>query len=65
MKNAIEGLIRFKLNNEKEVSQIIHTASTLCLNDSLTFDENRNLLGFNNGVYDITQGLFRPYLLRF
>lgn len=42
VKNAIEGLIRFKLNNEKEAYQIFHTAFTLCLNDSLTFDENQN-----------------------
>jgi phage/plasmid-associated DNA primase len=48
--------------NENNVINIIKCSDAYFTNDNIKFDENPDLLGFNNGCYDFKLGKFRDYI---
>lgn len=49
------------LGNDDFIKKTISFSRTLYINKTVKFDENADLLGFNNGVYDFKQKRFRQY----
>lgn len=60
IKNIREILKKLKTSGFKNA--VIEESSNLFLDDKFTekLDENKNLLGFDNGVYDLENMIFRP-----
>ena len=48
--------------NENNVINIIKCSDAYFTDDTVKFDENPDLLGFNNGCFDFKLNKFRPYL---
>lgn len=51
----------FMLHGSGGVSSCVSIAKSLLQNDRLEFDANPDLIGFENGVFDIATGTFRRY----
>ena len=61
LKGVIYEEIKKKYNTAHEINYIVTICQTIMRDVNLKFDSNRDLLGFNNGVYDINADQFRPY----
>ena len=63
LKNAIQSYQTFrkKVRDQNEVNSCIGMGKTELLNDSIVFDDNPDLFGCENGVWDFKEEVFRPY----
>jgi hypothetical protein len=64
LKNAtkeIETFIHKCLRDNNGQNGCVGQGKHLLRNDKLEFDANKNLIGFNNGVYDNSEECFRPF----
>ena len=61
LKGVLYEEIKKKYNTAHEINNIVEVCETIMRNVNLKFDTNRDLLGFNNGVYDINADKFRQY----
>lgn len=52
---------RVILTSLSTIKRIIEASEPYFNNDKIKFDDNPDLLGFNNGVYDLIKHEFRPY----
>lgn len=55
--------ILFKLETDSFQSSVLHQSQRLLEKPNFydSLDKDKNLIGFNNGVYDLTKGEFRKY----
>ena len=61
IKEGINSIIKYKLCNNAEINAIVSIAENIMCDDTITFDSNIDLLGFDNCVYDISNDKLRPY----
>ena len=52
---------KFQITSLISIKRIIEASEAYFNNDKIKFDDNPDLLGFNNGVYDLINHEFRPY----
>ena len=57
----LEDFIKKHLRDHIQKNKVIGECKTYMRNDELVFNENKNLLGFKNGVWDFNEEVFRPY----
>ena len=50
-----------KIANNTGINNIVRLSECLLTRDDIKFDENKDLLGFDNGVYELLTDVFRPY----
>jgi len=51
----------FQLKSSGGITNVANVAKTLMANYTLEFDTKEDLVGFENGVYDIAEDCFRPF----
>jgi hypothetical protein len=56
----LEKFIKHHLSSNHGINGCVGRGKVLLAHDDLEFDHNPNLLGFNNGLYDIDKEVFRP-----
>lgn len=56
----VENFTKYHLRSNHHISGCVGRGKTLLANDDIEFDNNPDLLAWNNGVYDINEELFRP-----
>ena len=61
VENVMEKFIKTHLRDNHNIGQCVGQGKTLLADDYLEFDDNPYLLGFNNGVLDTKERIFRPY----
>lgn len=59
-KDKIQSIFN-RLKDEKELNYIFKYMQSAVYNKEIEFDMNPNLIGFENGVFDLTTHEFRPY----
>ena len=59
--HKIEGFHKQHLRDNTQILKCLGRGKTLLADDALEFDINTELIGFDNGVFDLIENCFRPY----
>ena len=57
---AVSAFEKHSLRGHAGINRAVGRGRTLMANDDVEFDTNPDLLGFNNGVFDFNEEVFRP-----